>query len=449
MGQGTVTSLSQLLAEELECDWKKIRTEFPGVEPVYGAPMMGTYGSLSIRTSWQPLRQAGAAAREMLVEAAAQRWNVDKSQCRAENNTVVNTATGAELTYGILAEAAAKLPAPTGITLKTAAQFKLIGTSPKRLDTPGKVNGTTGFGHRRAPCRGCCTPRSSAALCSRARSPASTPRRRWPCRASRKSSRFRTAWPWSPTIPGARWKAARRSSSNGTRASGPTCPRPVCARSSRHLAAKPGMSMRKAGDAEGAFAGAAKKVEAVYEAPYLSHAPMEPLNCHGRGASRRLRCLGVLADPDPGAADRRDGHRAARRQVPDPHPVSGRRIRTARRRGLRRRSGRDRQGDVADAGEAHLVARRRPAARHLSSRFLREVRGRTGRPGLARVVQRARRLPAVRRQLARPSKASRTCSTPSPTCRWNSRLPTPASPVSYWRSVGYSQNTFFMESVHR
>ena len=87
MGQGTVTSLSQLLAEELECDWKKIRTEFPGVEPVYGAPMMGAYGSLSIRTSWQPLRQAGAAAREMLVQAAAQQWKVDKSQCRAENNT--------------------------------------------------------------------------------------------------------------------------------------------------------------------------------------------------------------------------------------------------------------------------------------------------------------------------------------------------------------------------
>ena len=128
MGQGTVTSLSQLLAEELECDWKKIRTEFPGVEPVYGAPMMGAYGSLSIRTSWQPLRQAGAAAREMLVQAAAQQWKVDKSQCRAENNTVVNTATGAKLTYGSLAEAAAKLPAPTGLTLKTAAQYKVIGT---------------------------------------------------------------------------------------------------------------------------------------------------------------------------------------------------------------------------------------------------------------------------------------------------------------------------------
>ncbi len=91
MGQGTVTSLSMLLAEELECDWSKIRTEFPGVEPAYaGGGMMGAYGSLSIRTSWQPLRQAGAQAREMLIAAAAQKWGVDKSQCRADNGSVVN-----------------------------------------------------------------------------------------------------------------------------------------------------------------------------------------------------------------------------------------------------------------------------------------------------------------------------------------------------------------------
>src|SRR5579864_5137121 len=94
MGQGTVTSLSMLLAEELECDWNKIRTEFPGVSPEYG-PYQGVVGSMSIRTSWVSLRRAGAAAREMLVQAAAQRWGVDKSHCRAENNTVVNTDTNA------------------------------------------------------------------------------------------------------------------------------------------------------------------------------------------------------------------------------------------------------------------------------------------------------------------------------------------------------------------
>ncbi len=88
MGQGTVTSLSMLLAEELACDWNKIRTEFPGVDPAYaGGGMMGAYGSLSIRTSWAPLRQAGAQAREMLIAAAAQKWGVNASQCRVEENS--------------------------------------------------------------------------------------------------------------------------------------------------------------------------------------------------------------------------------------------------------------------------------------------------------------------------------------------------------------------------
>ena len=97
MGQGVVTSISQILADELEADWSKIRTEFPGVKPVYGAPMMGTYGSLSIRTSYAPLRKTAAQAREMLVQAAATRWNVPVTQCRAESSSVVNTSTNARL----------------------------------------------------------------------------------------------------------------------------------------------------------------------------------------------------------------------------------------------------------------------------------------------------------------------------------------------------------------
>jgi isoquinoline 1-oxidoreductase beta subunit len=108
MGQGTVTSLSMLLAEELECDWKKIRTEFPGVSREYG-PMQGVFGSASVRTSFDSLRRAGAAAREMLVQAAAEVWRVDRSVCRAENGAVTNTSTGAWMTFGSLAEDASKL----------------------------------------------------------------------------------------------------------------------------------------------------------------------------------------------------------------------------------------------------------------------------------------------------------------------------------------------------
>src|SRR5689334_5783218 len=93
-----------------------------------------------------PLRQAGASAREMLVQAAAQQWGVDKSQCRAENGVVINTATNARLTYGSLAEAAAKLPVPTTPALKDPKQFRYVGKSLKRLDTPLKVNGSAVFG---------------------------------------------------------------------------------------------------------------------------------------------------------------------------------------------------------------------------------------------------------------------------------------------------------------
>src|SRR5438132_131411 len=147
MGQGTVTSLSMLLAEELECDWKKIRTEFPGVDPVAFGPVQGVFGSQSIRTSWEPLRKAGATACEMLIQAAAQKWNVPKSQCRAENNTIVNLTTQERLSFGSLAEAASRLPVPQlGVALKDPTQFKLVGKSQKRMDTPAKVSGKTKFG---------------------------------------------------------------------------------------------------------------------------------------------------------------------------------------------------------------------------------------------------------------------------------------------------------------
>ena len=151
LGQGLVTALSMLLAEELECDWSKIRTEFAKVDPanygVFGSPtLQGVFGSLSIRTSWDPLRKAGATAREMLVSAAAQKWGVDKSQCRAENSSVVNTATNARLSYGSLAEAASKVPPPGQRRAEGFPKFHLIGTSPKRLDTRLKVTGKAQYG---------------------------------------------------------------------------------------------------------------------------------------------------------------------------------------------------------------------------------------------------------------------------------------------------------------
>src|SRR4030095_5671232 len=109
--------------------------------------MQGVFGSMSVRTSWEPLRSAGPTAAEMLVQAAAQKWNVPKSQCRAENHAVVNLNTKERLSYGSLAEAASKLPVPQyGVALKDPTQFKLVGKSQKRMDTPAKVSGKTTFG---------------------------------------------------------------------------------------------------------------------------------------------------------------------------------------------------------------------------------------------------------------------------------------------------------------
>jgi len=151
MGQGTYTSIPMLIAEELEVDLKQVRLEHaPPNEKLYGNPLLGgiqaTGNSNAIRASWQPLRQAGATARTMLVSAAAKRWNVDPASCRAQSGEVRHAPTGRRLKYGELAAEAASMPVPESVVLKRPGEFKLIGTPARRLDTPSKVNGTAVYG---------------------------------------------------------------------------------------------------------------------------------------------------------------------------------------------------------------------------------------------------------------------------------------------------------------
>src|SRR5437016_8901713 len=141
MGQGTYTSIPMLIAEELEVDLSQVRLEHaPPNEKFYGNPLLAgvqaTGNSNAIRAAWQPLRQAGAIARTMLVSAAAKRWNVDPASCRAQSGEVLHPPTGRSITYGKLAADAARVPIPKGVVLKRAEDFKLIGTPAKRLDTP-------------------------------------------------------------------------------------------------------------------------------------------------------------------------------------------------------------------------------------------------------------------------------------------------------------------------
>ena len=150
MGQGTYTSIPMLIAEELEVDLSEVRLEHaPPNEKLYANPLLGvqvTGNSNAIRGAWQPLRQAGAVARTMLVLAAAKRWNVDPETCRAQRGEVLHVPTTRRLTYGELVADAAQMPIPNNVVLKRPEDFKIIGTAAKRLDTPAKVNGTAVYG---------------------------------------------------------------------------------------------------------------------------------------------------------------------------------------------------------------------------------------------------------------------------------------------------------------
>src|SRR5580692_12658105 len=150
MGQGTLTGLAQLVAEELECDWSKVTTEFPtpGQSVARKRPWgdFSTGGSRGIRTSQGYVRKGGATARVMLIQAAADEWKVPASECAAANSVITHTPSGKTTTYGKVVEAAAKLTPPADVKLKDPKDWKLVGKGLKRLDTPDKVTGTTVYG---------------------------------------------------------------------------------------------------------------------------------------------------------------------------------------------------------------------------------------------------------------------------------------------------------------
>jgi isoquinoline 1-oxidoreductase beta subunit len=281
MGQGVITSLSMLAAEELECDWKRIRFEFAPAATVYFDPafhMQGTGGSQTIHSGWVPMRQAGAAAREMLIAAAAQKWGVDASECHAEMGEVVHTSSKRRLTYGSVAEAAAKIAPPTDVKLKDPSQFKVIGKPTKRLDTADKVNGKAGFGidARR--------PGMLHAVVLRC-----------PVFGGKVASFDATK---AKTMPGVKdviqistgiavvadntWNAMQaRNSVEVKWDEGPTAAMSSDSIWKMYAAATetPGVVAKKVGDADSALPGAAQKVEAIYQAPFAAHCTMEPMNC--------------------------------------------------------------------------------------------------------------------------------------------------------------------------
>ena len=149
MGQGIMTAISMLLADELDADWSKVKAEFAPAQSVYRNPLLGqqaTGGSTAIRGFWNIVRKAGAVAREALIQTAAQRWKVDSSSCKATQGKIIHAASKRSLRYGELVVNASKLALPKSVLLKDPGEYTLIGKSTPRLDTPAKVDGSAIFG---------------------------------------------------------------------------------------------------------------------------------------------------------------------------------------------------------------------------------------------------------------------------------------------------------------
>ncbi len=281
MGQGISTALAMILAEELDLDWRKIRTEFAPAAPQYFNPifgMQGTGGSSSIRGSWEPLAKAGAAAREMLVATAAKRWGVAADACHTENSQVVNTAIGKRAGYGSLVEEATKLPVPVNPKRKDAKDYKIVGKATNRIDSPVKVNGKAEFGidvrH----------PKMLHAVV--ARCPVFGGRvKGFDASKARAVSGVMNVMQISTgvaVVADNTWSAME-----GRRVLQINWDEGANAKNSSEAIRKlyherleqSGAIARKDGNADAALGGAAKKVEAVYEVPFLAHATMEPMNC--------------------------------------------------------------------------------------------------------------------------------------------------------------------------
>jgi isoquinoline 1-oxidoreductase beta subunit len=265
-----------LLAEELECDWKRVRTEFAPINAqCYGGAMQGTFGSQAIRTSWTPMRMTGAAARDMLIQAAAVKWSVDKSMCRAENGSIVNTTTNARLTYGSLADAAAKLPVPANPTLKDPSQFRLLGKPMKRRDAAVKSSGQATYAiDMKVPGMLYAVVQRSPVIGGKVASFDATKAKAVP------GVKHVIQIPEGIAVVGENTYAAME----GRKAlevkwdEGPnaTLSSSMIREKMMDLTSRPGAVAKTSGQAEANMASAAKKVEATYEAPYLAHAPMEP-----------------------------------------------------------------------------------------------------------------------------------------------------------------------------
>jgi isoquinoline 1-oxidoreductase beta subunit len=281
MGQGILTAIPMLVAEELDADWSKVRGEHAPNDAAYYNPLLSqqaTGGSTAIRGFWQPVREAGAMARDLLVAAAAKTWAVDENGCRTENGEVIHDASGRRLSYGRLADAAAALPPRGAPFLKEPEEFRVIGRPTPRLDTPVKVDGSAVFGQdvrvpgmltatvARCPVFGGSLKSFDAA----------------PAKAIKGVRDVVSVSGGVAVVADSFWAAKQGRDALEVEwdfgANAALSSETVSAGLAR-AAQRPGAVANAVGDADAVLAGAARVIEAVYEVPFLAHACMEPMNC--------------------------------------------------------------------------------------------------------------------------------------------------------------------------
>ncbi len=280
MGQGVYTSLAMLVAEELDVDWRSVKAVMAPVNDAFNNTLFGmqaTGGSTSIRWAFDPLRHVGASARTLLVDAAAKLWEVDAADCLASKGTVIHQVSGRVLRYRDLLDTASKMSAPEQVTLKGAEQWELLGTAVKRLDTPMKVNGSAGFGiDVEMPDLLVATVSACPTFGGKLESVDEGP-------ALAVSGVLRVLsldnavvvvgtgyWPVKKAMGllSPSWQIGDNAGRNTE----------SYRQELKAALATPGIPVRTVGNVDEAFAEAASTLEATYEVPHLAHATMEPMN---------------------------------------------------------------------------------------------------------------------------------------------------------------------------
>jgi isoquinoline 1-oxidoreductase beta subunit len=282
LGQGSMTAMPMFVAEELDVDWKNVQVQWAGADPAYANPLRNgrqeTVASISVRGYWRPMREAGAQARAMLVAAAAKTWEIPESRCSTEKGEVIDNTNGRRLRYGALVQKASTLPVPSKVTLRDPKNFKVLGKPVPRVDIPKKVNGSAMYGMdvhvpnmliakvARCPVLG-----GSVAGFNDEKAKA-LPGVHQIVKIS--SGVAVVADSYQAATQGIaalqiKWNEGPNAGLNSE----------DIRKSFIESAERSGAVARNDGDAAKALQNAAKKIESVYEMPYLAHATMEPQNC--------------------------------------------------------------------------------------------------------------------------------------------------------------------------